>query len=99
MSIGEVCDRIMTGYLYILKSVKSGKFYTGSSDDYKRRLREHNEGKVKSTKGKRTWELVYKQLFQTIKEARQAEYKLKRYKSRKIIEQIVEEQIIKFTRR
>lgn len=40
-------------YVYILRSVKDGKHYVGSSDDLKRRLREHNEGRVESTRPRR----------------------------------------------
>jgi len=38
-------------YVYILISKKDGKFYTGSTNDLKRRFDEHNGGKVESTRG------------------------------------------------
>jgi len=40
-------------YVYILRSGKDGKHYVGSTDDLKRRLREHNEGQVESTRSRR----------------------------------------------
>ncbi len=46
-------------YIYILKSVKINKLYTGSTEDLKRRFKEHNFGKVKSTRFGRPWKLVY----------------------------------------
>ena len=46
-------------YVYVLKSEKDGKFYTGYTSDLRRRVRLHNEGQVKSTKPRRPLELVY----------------------------------------
>jgi predicted GIY-YIG superfamily endonuclease len=40
-------------YVYILKSELDGKLYVGSTDDLKRRLREHKQGRSKSTKNRR----------------------------------------------
>lgn len=37
-------------YVYILRSKKDGGTYIGSTDDLKRRLKEHNNGFVTSTK-------------------------------------------------
>jgi predicted GIY-YIG superfamily endonuclease len=36
-------------FVYILKSIKSGYTYIGSTDDLERRLKEHNFGLSKST--------------------------------------------------
>ena len=40
-------------YVYILKSERDGKLYVGSTDDLKRRLREHEQGRSRSTKNRR----------------------------------------------
>lgn len=45
-------------YVYILKSIKDENFYTGYSEDLKRRLEEHNKGKVESTKNRRPLQLI-----------------------------------------
>ncbi len=45
-------------YVYILKSEKDGNFYTGYSEDLKRRLDEHSRGKVESTKNRRPLMLI-----------------------------------------
>jgi len=39
-------------YVYILKSEKDGRLYIGSTADLKRRIQEHNSGKVVSTKNR-----------------------------------------------
>ena len=46
-------------YTYVLKSTKTGEFYTGVSYDLRRRILEHNEGKVTSTKHKLPLHLIY----------------------------------------
>ena len=46
-------------YVYILKSTKDNKHYIGSTHDLKRRLSEHQLGKVESTKARRPFLLEY----------------------------------------
>jgi len=46
-------------YTYVLLSKVDDKLYIGCSDNLKRRLEEHNNGSVFSTKSRRPFELVY----------------------------------------
>lgn len=46
-------------YVYVLQSLKDAQFYTGCSDDLKRRLAEHASGAVVSTKIRQPMRLVY----------------------------------------
>ena len=46
-------------YVYILRSQKDGNLYTGFTNDLRRRIGEHREGRVTSTKGRLPVELVY----------------------------------------
>ncbi len=46
-------------YTYILKSVSSGRFYTGSTKDLRKRFLEHNSGKSTYTKKRGPYKLVY----------------------------------------
>ena len=46
-------------YVYVLKSLKDTKLYTGYTDNLERRLYEHNKGLVESTKNRRPLELLY----------------------------------------
>lgn len=64
-------------FVYILKSKKDGKFYTGSTSDLKRRVKEHNAGKVTSTKHRLPFVLQYYEAMQTEDEAKKREYQLK----------------------
>jgi putative endonuclease len=46
-------------YVYVLRSRKDGKFYTGCTADLKRRLGEHNDRKVQSTSSRVPFDVVY----------------------------------------
>jgi len=46
-------------YVYILQSKKDRHWYTGYTDDLRKRFKEHNENKVYSTKGRGPFELIY----------------------------------------
>lgn len=46
-------------YVYVLLSEKDGNLYTGYTNDIRKRLALHNEGKVTSTKNRRPLKLVY----------------------------------------
>ena len=83
------------GYVYILKSIEKSRYYIGSCINIKLRLKQHNDGLVKSTKSLRPLRLEYFQEFSSIKLARQIEYKLKKLKSRIIIERIIQDKFIK----
>jgi len=85
----------MSGFLYILQSRKNGRYYIGSTNDLPRRINQHQTSQAKSTRYILPLELVFSQEYSTIEEARQIEYKLKSFKSRKIIEQILKDGRIK----
>ncbi len=46
-------------YIYILQSNKDNHFYTGYTSDLRKRIDDHNRGKVSSTKFRRPLQLVY----------------------------------------
>ena len=68
-------------YVYLLIS-EDGKTYIGYTSDLRRRLREHNKGYNKSTKGK-SWKLVYYEAFLSEEDAKERERKLKQRGSTK----------------
>ena len=65
-------------YIYILKSEKDSNLYIGSTNNLSRRLAEHNEGKVRSTKARRPFELRYYEAFYKEEDARHREWSLKK---------------------
>jgi putative endonuclease len=67
----------MAFYVYILKSLLDNRFYTGSTEDVAERLKRHNQGKVRSTKSRRPFELIYQEVYETRTEARKRENYLK----------------------
>jgi putative endonuclease len=66
-----------TYFVYMLKSLKDKKFYTGHTADLKRRLKQHNSGMVRSTKARRPFELVYWESLETRRDAMLRERELK----------------------
>lgn len=73
-------------YVYILRSLSSGRYYIGSTEDLQRRLEEHNRGAVDSTRSKGPWEIVYTETYETRLAATQREQEIKSKKSRRWIE-------------
>ena len=75
--------------VYIIYSATIDKYYTGSCQDFGTRLLQHNSGRNKSTKGGMPWVLKYVEKFATNQEARNRESFIKKMKSRKYIEQLI----------
>jgi putative endonuclease len=67
-------------YTYVLKSLKDGKYYIGSTSNIENRLCQHNDGLNKSTKDRRPLEVVFKKEFTTRTEALKFEMLLKKQK-------------------
>lgn len=65
-------------YVYVMRSLKDGRLYKGFTSNLKRRIKEHNSGQTKSTKGFVPWELIYFEKVNSREEARNREKYLKR---------------------
>lgn len=76
-------------YVYILRSQKNGRLYTGSTNNLERRIFEHNSGKSQYTSLTRPFILLHFEMFSTNLEARKREKYLKTGKGRKEIEQLL----------
>jgi putative endonuclease len=69
-------------YVYILRSKLDGKFYTGFTGDLKKRIQDHFEGNVISTKSRRPLELFYYEAYQEKQNALKREKFLKTTKGK-----------------
>lgn len=64
-------------YVYAIQSLKDGRIYVGMSSDLQKRIKEHNLGQTKSTKGYLPWTLLYNEILSNRIEARTREKFLK----------------------
>ncbi len=83
----------MKYYLYILKSLLSNKYYIGTSDNAEKRLGYHNTIERGFTSRYRPWEIVFKQEFESKQLAQAAERRIKKWKSKRMIEKIIKGEI------
>jgi len=69
-------------FVYILECA-DGTYYTGSTNDLKKRVHSHNNSKsgAKYTRGRRPVKLVYYEAYDDSQKARERERKLKQYGS------------------
>jgi len=64
-------------YTYTIKSLKDTKWYTGYTNDLRRRILEHNSGKNFSTKNRIPFKLIYYEACLNKEDARAREKYLK----------------------
>ena len=67
----------MSYFIYVLKSLSREHYYIGQTSHLQNRLKEHNAGKVFSTKPFRPWEIIHYETFLTRTEAIKREHFLK----------------------
>jgi len=77
--------------VYILKSIKSSRYYIGSANNIERRLSQHNKGFVRATKNIKPLELKCFVLCNDLTEAKRSEYRLKSYKRKDILEKVIKD--------
>ena len=64
-------------FTYVLKSERDGHLYVGLTSDLRRRIEEHNKGKVRSTKSRKPLKLVYYEEYEDKTSGRKREMFLK----------------------
>jgi putative endonuclease len=64
-------------YFYVIQSLKDKKLYIGFTSDLKQRLKEHNSGKARSTKGRHPFRLVYYEAYHSKDDAVRREHSIK----------------------
>ncbi|KXH86842.1 GIY-YIG nuclease family protein [Sporosarcina sp. HYO08] len=77
-------------HVFYVLECNDGSFYAGYTNNLEKRVRVHNEGKgARYTRAKLPVRCIYKEQFETKREAMQAEYRFKQL-SRALKEQYVE---------
>ena len=64
-------------YVYLIRSKKDNDHYLGFTNNLERRITEHNNGEVHSTKLRKPFELIYLEGYKSEKDARLRENNLK----------------------
>lgn len=64
-------------YTYVLQSLKDCEFYTGYTNDLRKRFNEHNKGLTYSIKHRKPFKLIYYEACLNEKDAKQREKYLK----------------------
>ncbi len=59
----------MPFYVYVLRSLRDGRLYTGMTSNLDQRLKQHNAGQTKSLRHRRPLTLAYSEEFATRSEA------------------------------
>tara|TARA_B100000315_G_C14566491_1_gene583239 strand:+ start:62 stop:343 length:282 start_codon:yes stop_codon:yes gene_type:complete len=77
-------------HVYILLNEAKTRTYTGVTDDVNKRLRDHNAGKVKSSRPYRPYKIIHSESFATLSEARQKEKFYKTTTGRRRLREILE---------
>jgi len=77
--------------VYILFSPTLNKYYVGyTGDNLEERLRKHNSNHKGYTGGLGDWKMVYEENFELKEIASQREKQIKAWKSRKMIEKLID---------
>jgi len=77
-------------YTYIIRSIKTGRYYVGCTDDLKTRIQAHTLGKTKSLRNKGPFKLVYTELYLTKQEAYRREQQIKRFKGGNAFKKLIQ---------
>ncbi|WP_438962736.1 GIY-YIG nuclease family protein [Nonlabens sp.] len=80
----------MSYYTYILFSEQLDRYYIGSSQDVERRLKKHLASNKGFTARAKDWVIKYTEKFQSKNEALQRENQIKKWKSRAMIEKLID---------
>ena len=85
---GQEWRRRRMNYVYILRSQNDNKRYIGLTNNLKRRLEEHNSGRVKATRNRRPFVLEYYEEINDRSDAAKREKFLKTGKGREFLDKL-----------
>jgi putative endonuclease len=75
----------MAYFIYIIQSEKDGSFYKGYTEDYLKRIKQHNNGESTYTSRKLPWILVYLEILPSKRDALIREKNLKKASIQRIL--------------
>lgn len=76
-------------YIYVLRSLKNNRLYTGSTDSVEKRLNDHNTGRSTYTRLSKPFILLYAETYNTRSEAVKRELFLKTGKGREELKRLL----------
>ncbi len=76
-------------YVYVLRSEKNNRLYTGSTGNLAKRIEDHNLGRSTYTRLSIPFKLVYKEEYKTRSEAYRREIFLKSGKGRSLLKGLI----------
>ncbi len=76
-------------HVYVLRSLKNRRLYTGSTSNINQRLSDHNSGRNTYTRLTRPFELLYGEDYQTRAEAVKREKFMKTGKGRELLKELI----------
>lgn len=82
-------------YVYILRFLRNGRYYIGSTIDLRTRIRLHKSGHTYTTKRFGEFKVVFTQKIDSISKARTIERKIKSWKRKDFIEKIIKDRRIR----
>lgn len=83
----------MMHYVYVLKSIKHDQLYIGRTSNLRRRLKEHQNNKVKTTRKYGKIKLIFYEAFLSKRDSIRREKYLKTTKGRSSLRQIIRESL------
>jgi len=73
-------------YVYILKSLSTGRYYTGQTNDLEERIKRHNSGSEQYTSKEMPWELIWSKKFESRAEAMKQEGQIKKRGAKRFLD-------------
>jgi putative endonuclease len=80
----------MAHWVYILRSLKDGRYYVGETTDVAARLAFHNSGRQRSTRNRIPFELILVEEYETRQEALGREKQIKSWKGGEAFKRLIE---------
>jgi len=80
----------MEYYVYVLQSLKDGKYYIGSTADVSKRIEFHNAGLQRSTKHRIPFKLILVEKYDSKSKALKREMQLKSWKGGSAFKKLIE---------